>query len=1383
VSAFDCFVTSNTVFPGAGGGLYAFSSRIRMEDTNFRGNNANTDGGGVSATQSSLIFESSTFSQNGHGVDANGGAVHLVSSVARLNGTMFRLNADGIHTILSLNGSGIHVPDSGAIWAQKSFIYIVESAFQKNRAKKGGALNLLSSVAIVEGTRFAENEAVTGGALAVDAESRVAFEGDTNSFESNTAVKEGGAIFLASYCGRGSRLRSPPSPNGQTAKSSIDALMADATSWATRDTAANASVILAALRFLNSGSLTTTLQFVGKVTFTGNSANSGGAVFLADRFMPCSAFCQRCVYDENVADYGTNMATKAAGAQVYGLPGKMAPVPWSAPLSPLSFPANIRMSLVIEIVDAFGNRVESNDELITASVTIVSETGIFINKGPSSTYSKAVTNGVSRFDEFRIVGPIGRPTEVVFTTSPSLNDSKLTVSINTLPCPPEYANEQSLDADLGEGRSRRLLIHGGDPFEHPGLAGGDSDLSIFFARFGRICECRESEFEVENDGVYTCVSPSSSGGLTKEEAAILGLILVSLVIVTGFIVMFIQLRAKARLAKAKMREADLRAAQEARFVAFVFHELRNPLNGTVNYAKFAEEALQDIIDELVINNSGGTGNNSITCRGSSCSGIISDDIRAQLSSVLADLSLSNKCTEHAVSVLNNVLDLSKLAEGKLTVSQERVNIAVLLREVLVLAGSSNSDVRMFATLDGLQLSQTWTAAQLQREDSPWLLVDARKLKQVLINLLSNAIKFTEKGTIEVRVNVIMADKMAPTPCNGELNVMSRSTTMLYNNRDLEEGSEKNNVDGGFAPVAASASVVSSIANSSTTSNNSKRSMESISTTMTSSVSRRQLQSTNKRASLTSYKSASTFESSALLHQVSTTSYTREGNSQVDEAALVLDAGVPCELRVEVRDSGSGIPPSVQKRLFFAYEQASSLVAGTGLGLMVSQEFINVMGGKIEIESPLNFDGTEIETPLANDARAFDFNLPAPSPKGSEKKGTGTSFYFTIPTYHLPSQNGHPSSLRADSDMVSQLPEPAPKVVAYPKVPTPTQQMSPMLYAHRLHSLDAETGDIAPESISAEGSRASSRRGSFSDRRNSLDVLPEQFGESMLSLGLMRSSPRPSPATTPRGTPRSLSLRLHPAGGSSSGHTRHGSFLRVPSANNIGDAVTTSEVQLTVDEDAEEDVPLLLSPSSDAPAAAAAAAAAATALTDTFRATAAQASAAAASATSPPPLHFMHGWRILIVDDVLMNRRVLTRKFMGKPFKALKLIITEAKTGEEAIERCKTNRYDLITLDQHMEQAGGVLTGSQTCEQLRAMFAAAADAPGGSENDSLLSSNKTNARAPSKGVTIISCTGNVSAGDVAELARVGVDHVWAKPLGIGTEMEKDIVLVMKNREQR
>ena len=85
-------------------------------------------------------------------------------------------------------------------------------------------------------------------------------------------------------------------------------------------------------------------------------------------------------------------------------------------------------------------------------------------------------------------------------------------------------------------------------------------------------------------------------------------------------------------------------------------------------------------------------------------------------------------------------------------------------------------------------------------------------------------------------------------------------------------------------------------------------------------------------------------------------FTPEGGSIHLEVSLAGEKDENCELRIEIADSGIGISPEQHKRLFHAFEQANSGTSreygGTGLGLVISKRIVELMDGKIWVESEL-----------------------------------------------------------------------------------------------------------------------------------------------------------------------------------------------------------------------------------------------------------------------------------------------------------------------------------------------------------------------------------------------------------------------------------------------
>jgi len=94
-------------------------------------------------------------------------------------------------------------------------------------------------------------------------------------------------------------------------------------------------------------------------------------------------------------------------------------------------------------------------------------------------------------------------------------------------------------------------------------------------------------------------------------------------------------------------------------------------------------------------------------------------------------------------------------------------------------------------------------------------------------------------------------------------------------------------------------------------------------------------------------------------------------------ALIVEPGIcPNEISFLVRDTGIGIAPDAQQRIFREFEQADDRIArsygGTGLGLSISERIVKRMGGRITLVSQLGVGST------------FEVSIPLPASDGEQK---------------------------------------------------------------------------------------------------------------------------------------------------------------------------------------------------------------------------------------------------------------------------------------------------------------------------------------------------------------------------------------------------------------
>jgi signal transduction histidine kinase len=105
------------------------------------------------------------------------------------------------------------------------------------------------------------------------------------------------------------------------------------------------------------------------------------------------------------------------------------------------------------------------------------------------------------------------------------------------------------------------------------------------------------------------------------------------------------------------------------------------------------------------------------------------------------LSMVRGSAQHLLSLISDVLDISKIEAGQMTVAHEPVDAGASLEKMVHV-------VQPLAAKKGLELSV---------DVGPGLsaiVADTRRVEQVLLNLLSNAVKFTEQGRVEARCRAV-----------------------------------------------------------------------------------------------------------------------------------------------------------------------------------------------------------------------------------------------------------------------------------------------------------------------------------------------------------------------------------------------------------------------------------------------------------------------------------------------------------------------------------------------------------------------------------------------------------------------------------------------------
>ncbi len=170
----------------------------------------------------------------------------------------------------------------------------------------------------------------------------------------------------------------------------------------------------------------------------------------------------------------------------------------------------------------------------------------------------------------------------------------------------------------------------------------------------------------------------------------------------------VQRTQELQIQQQRLREANSALKEATRhkseFLARMSHELRTPLNAIIGYSEM-------LMEEANVP-------------------------RAQM---LSDLEKIYSSGKHLLSLINDILDLSKIEAGKMDLHYESVNVKQLTGDIAMSFKSIiEKKGNKFTLLCG--------------DDVGTMQVDITKLRQILLNLLSNANKFTENGSITLEVN-------------------------------------------------------------------------------------------------------------------------------------------------------------------------------------------------------------------------------------------------------------------------------------------------------------------------------------------------------------------------------------------------------------------------------------------------------------------------------------------------------------------------------------------------------------------------------------------------------------------------------------------------------
>ncbi len=165
-----------------------------------------------------------------------------------------------------------------------------------------------------------------------------------------------------------------------------------------------------------------------------------------------------------------------------------------------------------------------------------------------------------------------------------------------------------------------------------------------------------------------------------------------------------QLEERSRELEVAKDAAEAANRAKSTFLANMTHELRTPLNAILGYSELLQEEAQELGEEDFV----------------------------------MDLASINIAGKQLLSIISDILDISKIEAGKMTLFLETFQVSKLIEEVV-------TTVKPLAAKNGNTLTVNYDS------NLGMMRADATKVRQALLNLASNAAKFTDRGKITISV--------------------------------------------------------------------------------------------------------------------------------------------------------------------------------------------------------------------------------------------------------------------------------------------------------------------------------------------------------------------------------------------------------------------------------------------------------------------------------------------------------------------------------------------------------------------------------------------------------------------------------------------------------
>lgn len=218
---------------------------------------------------------------------------------------------------------------------------------------------------------------------------------------------------------------------------------------------------------------------------------------------------------------------------------------------------------------------------------------------------------------------------------------------------------------------------------------------------------------------------------------------------------------------AKHRYRIVRADGEVRWISDKAFTVRNKKKEVIAFAGIADDITEDVMREQELTAAKNLAEDANHAK-SDFLAMMSHELRTPLNAILGmtqvlhqseltrtqqgQLDVISQSGENLLSLLNDILDFTKLEVGKLTFTAEDIQLHHFVDNLY-------RDMLPQAHKKSLELS-----VDIDQDVPRYIMADGKRLRQILSNLLSNAVKYTESGSVKLKITCLQKNNHETTLC-------------------------------------------------------------------------------------------------------------------------------------------------------------------------------------------------------------------------------------------------------------------------------------------------------------------------------------------------------------------------------------------------------------------------------------------------------------------------------------------------------------------------------------------------------------------------------------------------------------------------------------------